>query len=65
VEITADAFRRFVFEKPGVLEGIASAVVERRAAIEKSRAEAVAASVPAGERGQLPRACQAVPQIPA
>lgn len=47
VEITADAFRRFVFERPAVLEGIAVAVMERRAAIEKSRAEAVATSVPA------------------
>jgi small-conductance mechanosensitive channel len=47
VEITAEAFRRFVLERPAVLEAVAVAVMERSAAIERSRAEAVVAPGPA------------------
>jgi small-conductance mechanosensitive channel/CRP-like cAMP-binding protein len=38
MEITTDAFRRFVIDKPDVLERIGQAVASRRAELERSRA---------------------------
>ncbi|MCX6546369.1 MAG: mechanosensitive ion channel family protein [Acidobacteria bacterium] len=47
VEVTADAFRRFVVEKPAVLSAVAAAVMTRRAEIDRRRSEASAVVAPA------------------
>jgi len=46
VEVTAEAFRRFVIEKPAVLSVIAAAVMTRRAEIDRRRSETAAAAAP-------------------
>ena len=43
VELTSEAFRRFVLEKPAVLDQIAGAVIERRAEINQRRSETTVA----------------------
>jgi small-conductance mechanosensitive channel/CRP-like cAMP-binding protein len=47
VELTSEAFRRFVLEKPAVLDVIAAAVMKRRAEINQRRSETAAAAAPA------------------
>jgi len=46
VEVTADAFRRFVLEQPDVLHPIAAAVAARRAEIEQQRSQAARSAGP-------------------
>ncbi|MEI6667766.1 MAG: cyclic nucleotide-binding domain-containing protein [Acidobacteriota bacterium] len=46
VELTAEAFRRFVLEKPDVLDVIATAAIIRRAEINKRRSEETAIATP-------------------
>jgi len=46
VEVTADAFRRFVLEKPDVLHDIAGAVATRRAEIDRQRSQAAQSPAP-------------------
>ena len=47
VELTSEAFRRFVLEKPAVLDVIASAVMKRRTEISRRRSETATAAVTA------------------
>jgi CRP-like cAMP-binding protein len=47
VELTSEAFRRFVLEKPAVLDVIAAAVMRRRAEISLRRAETATVVAPA------------------
>lgn len=47
VELTSEAFRRFVLEKPAVLDEIAVAVMTRRAEITRRRSETAVAAAPA------------------
>ncbi len=46
VEVTSEAFRRFVLEKPAVLDEIATSVMTRRGEINKRRSEAAATVAP-------------------
>jgi small-conductance mechanosensitive channel/CRP-like cAMP-binding protein len=46
VEITADAFRRFVTGKPSVLEPVSLAVIKRREELERTRAQQVTSAPP-------------------
>jgi CRP-like cAMP-binding protein len=46
IEVTADAFRRFVLEKPAVLDVIARAAITRRAEINRRRTEGAATAHP-------------------
>jgi CRP-like cAMP-binding protein len=50
MEVTSDQFRRFVLERPSVLERIGSVVADRRAGL--TRARSSAAQLPAAESAQ-------------
>jgi CRP-like cAMP-binding protein len=43
MELTAEAFREFVLEQPGVLEPVTAAVATRRAELDRTRAAAASA----------------------
>ncbi|MCX6538609.1 MAG: mechanosensitive ion channel family protein [Acidobacteria bacterium] len=47
VELTSEAFRRFVLEKPAVLDVIAAAVMKRRGEIDQRRSETATPAAPA------------------
>jgi CRP-like cAMP-binding protein len=53
MEITVDAFRRFVLDKPSVLERVTSAVAARREELERTRAIEVAPARVQGEQSFL------------
>jgi small-conductance mechanosensitive channel/CRP-like cAMP-binding protein len=53
LEITADAFRRFVLDDPGVLEPITAAVSQRRVELERARAALTGAALPPADTSLL------------
>lgn len=50
MEISTEAFRRFVLERPAVLEQVSAAAITRRDELERSRQDAAAASAPRESR---------------